>query len=118
MTRWIRFFLAILVGVGFGMLYGWAIRPVDYVDTSPDTLRIDYKTDYILMVAEAYQGEGDLQLVIRRLALLGNIAPVEMVYEAILFAEKAGYADADLAIMQALMGALQTYNLTQDTPAP
>jgi hypothetical protein len=118
MTRWIRFFLAILVGVGLGLLYGWVIRPVDYVDTSPDTLRIDYKTDYILMVAEAYQGEGDLQLVIRRLALLGNVAPVEMVYEAILFAEKAGYADADLAMMQTLLGALQTYNLTQDTPEP
>ncbi len=118
MTRWIRFFIAILVGVGLGLLYGWVIRPVDYIDTSPDTLGIDYKTDYILMVAEAYQREGDLQLVVRRLALLGDAAPVDMVYEAILFAEKAGYADADLAMMQTLMGALQTYNLTLETPAP
>ena len=118
MTRWIRFFIAILVGLGLGLLYGWVIRPVDYVDTSPDTLRIDYKTDYILMVAESYRGDDDLQLVVHRLAILGEAAPVEMVYEAMLFAEKAGYADVDLEAMQTLMGALQAYNLTQETPAP
>jgi hypothetical protein len=118
MTRWIRFLVAILVGVGLGLLYGWMIRPVDYVDTSPDTLRIDYKTDYILMVAEAYRGDGDLQRVARNLALLGDTAPVDMVYEAMLFAEKAGYADADLATMQSLLVALQAYDLAQDTPAP
>jgi hypothetical protein len=118
MMRWFGFFLAILVGVGLGLLYGWVVKPVDYVDTSPDTLRIDYKTDYVLMTAEAYQGEGNLELAIRRLALLGDDAPVGMVYQSILFAEKAGYADADLAMVQTLMAALQTYNLTQGTPAP
>ena len=48
-SRWILFIFAILVGAGLGLLYGWVINPVDYVDTTPDTLRIDYKTDYVLM---------------------------------------------------------------------
>ena len=58
-SRWILFIIAILAGAGLGLLYGWVINPVDYVDTAPDTLRIDYKTDFVLMVAEAYQGESD-----------------------------------------------------------
>lgn len=118
MARWIRFFIAILVGVGLGLLYGWLVNPVKYVDTTPDTLRIDYKTDYVLMVAEAYQLEGNPELAVRRLALLGETPPAEMVYQAILFAQKTNYTDNDLTTMQALMGALQAYEVVLETPAP
>jgi hypothetical protein len=118
MKRWLGFFIAILIGIALGLLYGWVIRPVAYVDTSPDTLRIDYQTDYVLMVAESYQGNNDLQLALRHLAVLGEDVPVHLVFEAIMFAEKAGYADADLATMQNFLVALQSYNLSQETPVP
>jgi hypothetical protein len=36
-----------------GLLYGWMVNPVRYVNTTPDTLRADYQLDYVLMVAEA-----------------------------------------------------------------
>jgi hypothetical protein len=107
MGRWIRFFLAILAGVGLGLAYGWLVSPVRYVDTVPDTLRIDYKTDYVLMVAEAYQADGKLDLAVRRLAVLGSLPPAEQVYKAIQFGQKAGYIEPDLARMQALFSALQ-----------
>ena len=118
MSRWLRFLTAIIVGIGLGLIYGWLINPVEYVDTSPDTLRIDYKTDYVLMVAESFQKEGDLALVTYRLALLGDTPPFEMVNQAILFAQKAGYTDADIALMQTLMSALQAINLSRGTPYP
>ena len=118
MSRWFLFLIAILVGVGLGLLYGWVINPIDYVDTSPDTLRVDYKTDYVLMVAEAYQGDMDLEWAVRRLALLGDTPPVETVYQAMLFAAKAGYTEADMVRLQALQSALQAYDLAQETPAP
>jgi hypothetical protein len=111
MARWIRFLVAILAGIGLGLLYGWRINPVDYVDTTPDTLRIDYKTDYVLMVAEAYRGEGDPEMAARRLALLGGGLPSEMIYQAMSFAESAGYTDADMAHMQALLSAMEAYEL-------
>ena len=107
MGRWVRFFLAILLGLGLGMAYGWLVSPVKYVDTAPDTLRVDYKTDYVLMVAEAYQKEGDLDMAIRRLALLGNLPPAEQSYQAVQFGQKAGYIEPDLARMQALLSAVQ-----------
>lgn len=118
MSRWVRFFLAILAGIALGLLYGWVISPVNYVDTTPDTLRVDYKTDYVLMVAESYQGNSDLDLATRRLALLGNLLPAEIVSQAITFAQKAGYSDADLTLVQSLLAALQAQNSPQETSMP
>jgi len=118
MSRWISFFIAILVGLSLGLLYGWVVNPVEYVDTSPDTLRVDYQTDYVLMVAETYQGGSNLVLATRHLALLGETPPSEMVAKAMEFAETAGYTDADMIQMQRLLSALQTFDLTQETPAP
>lgn len=106
MSRWIRFLLAILVGIGLGLAYGWLVSPVKYVDTSPDSLRIDYKTDYVLMVAEAYSAEGDLNLALRRLALLGDQPALELVAQSIRFGSEQGYLDSDLARMQSLRDAL------------
>ena len=118
MARWLRFLIAILIGLAIGLVYGWLISPVSYIDTSPNTLRIDYKTDYVLMVSEAYQSEKDLEQATRRLALLGGTSPVEIVAQAIQFAQKAGYTEADVARMQALLSAIQTLLPGQETPAP
>jgi hypothetical protein len=118
MARWIRFLVAILVGLAIGLTYGWLISPVRYIDTSPNTLRIDYKTDYVLMVSEAYQSEKDVQQAIRRLGLLGTTSPVELVAQTLQFAQKAGYTEPDMARIQALMSALQTLLPAQETPAP
>ncbi|MBN2549875.1 MAG: hypothetical protein JXB15_11995 [Anaerolineales bacterium] len=118
MTRWVRFLLAILAGIALGLLYGWVISPVNYVDTTPDTLRIDYKTDYVLMAAESYQRDSSLDLAARRLALLGNLPPAEIVSQAIIFAQKAGYSDADLGLMQSLLAGLQAQNTPQETGVP
>jgi len=118
MARWTRFFFAILVGIGLGFMYGWMINPVKYVDTTPDTLRIDYKTDYVLMVSEAYQGDRDPALAIQRLAQLGDKEPVDWVYQAILFAQQNNYTDQDLSRMQELLGALQAFELSLESQSP
>lgn len=109
-SRWIRFLLVMLLGAAGGLFYGWQLNPVQYVDTTPDTLRNDYKTDYVLMVAEAYSLEGDLEMAVRRLALLGDSMPSESVRAAILFAEGAGYYDVDISLMRALSTDLQLWN--------
>jgi hypothetical protein len=118
MSRWIRFLLAIALGAAVGLFYGWVVNPVKYVDTTPDTLRIDYKSDYVLMVAEAYSTDSDLALAARRLALLGDTPPVETVREATLFAERQGYIDADVALMRQLLAAMQTWTPSAETRAP
>jgi hypothetical protein len=52
MSRWIKFLIAIGLGVAIGLFYSWTINPVQVVDSTPDTLRLDYRSDYVLMVAE------------------------------------------------------------------
>jgi hypothetical protein len=118
MRRWSRFLIAILVGIGLGLLYGWLISPVRYVETTPDTLHMQYKTDYVLMTAEVYNADKNLETAVRRLGALGNISPSDMVYQAIVFAQKAGYADADLALMQNLLNAVQVLDLLRETQQP
>ena len=118
MSRWMRFFLAIALGAAGGLFYGWVVSPVEYVDTTPDTLRIDYKSDYILMVAETYSVDKEMALAARRLGLLGDTAPVEMVREAVLFAERQGYTDADVALMRQLLTDLQSWVPSLETRSP
>jgi len=117
MSRRFWFVLAILAGIALGLLYGWVINPVQYVETSPDTLRADYKTDYVLMVAEAYHAEGDLSLAVRRLAILGNTAPLALAQQAIVYAGQAGYSSRDVDLMLKLSQGLKTWSpQTQGTP--
>lgn len=118
MARWVRFFIMILIGIAAGLIYGWRISPIKYVDTTPNTLRIDYKTDYVLMVAESYHAEGDSALAMRRMALLGETPADEIARQAVLFAQRAAYTDADLALMQALVQALQLASHPDGTANP
>lgn len=122
MRRWLGFLIAIILGAVLGLLYGWVVNPVEYVDTAPDSLRMDFKTDYVLMVAEAYRvergQESALGLAARRLALLGDSAPVELIGEAIEFGQQLGYSTNDLRLMQQMGEDFQTWNPSLEAPAP
>jgi hypothetical protein len=120
MSRWILFLITIGIGAAAGLYYGWVINPVEYTDTSPDSLRSDYKVDYVLMIAEAYQVDADLTLAIRRLAVLGDGTPEESVNKAINFAASFNppYPASDLALMQRLAIDLLAIRPPQETTAP
>jgi len=117
MSRWIRFLLALMIGGLGGLFYGWVISPVEYVDTTPDSLKIDYKSDYVLMVAEAYSVENDIPTVLQRLALLGG-DPQETVRQAALFAESQGFLDSDVTLIKNLQSALASWNPALESPLP
>ena len=112
MGRWIKFFLMMAIGAGMGLVYAWKISPVQYVGASLPLLRVDYRTDYVLMTAEAYSHEGDLQAAVDRLAQLDSASPEEVVLQAILFAEQHGYTDEDLTRMRMLAADLGGYQAT------
>jgi hypothetical protein len=107
MSRWVRFFIVLIIGFGIGLLYGWVIDPVGYVDTFPEALREDYKTDYVLMVAEAYQVDRDINVAIGRLAFLGAAPPENLVDSAMYFGVQKGYTASDLGLLRILSDALQ-----------
>ncbi len=65
----------LLLGIALGLIYTWGIDPVEYTDTAPPSLRADYKNDYVVMIAQAYAAEGDLELARDRLAPLNLSDP-------------------------------------------
>jgi len=110
MRRWFLFTLVIFLGIALVMLYAWYINPPQPADSSPDTLRIDYKADFVLMVAEIYGQDKDLDQAIRRLSIFSDHELLELVNLGVHFAETNGYKSADLALMWNLRDDLQRLN--------
>ena len=109
-TRWILVIFALLAGIGIGIAYGWYMDPVEYFNTTPDTLRADYKADYVLMTAEAYRSEQDPGLAARRLAIFGTKSPSAIAADGLNYARDHGFSDAEIALMQELVTALQAWS--------
>ncbi len=63
--------IGLAVGVGLGLAVGWNL-PINTVKTTPASLSPDWQADWILMTAQAYSLDGDLNLARQRLALLGG----------------------------------------------
>jgi hypothetical protein len=101
-SRWVRFGIGLALGLALGLGYAWRIQPVAYYDTAPDSLRQDYRVDYVLMVAQSYQAEEDLRLALLRLAALGPQPPAGIVDDAIVFAEANSFGQNDLQALRRL----------------
>ncbi|GAP13424.1 hypothetical protein LARV_01178 [Longilinea arvoryzae] len=65
----------LILGLAFGLLFSLRISPVQYVDTAPEVLRQADKDQYRILVALAYQANGDLGRASERLANLHDPAP-------------------------------------------
>lgn len=115
--RMIWFLIMIGAGLALSLLYGWIINPVKYVDTPATSLRADYKTDYILMIAEIYQADGDLEGAQDRLSLVNSAGPEQAVTEGMQTARTLGYSPADLSLMENLSQALQKGTTAQPEEA-
>jgi hypothetical protein len=109
-NRWLIVLLAFLLGIAAGLTYGWVIDPVDFYDLTPDTLRADYKTDYVLMTAEAYHREQDPGRAARRLAIFGSQSPVAIANSGLEYAQTNGFSDSDIVLMKELVTALQAWS--------
>lgn len=118
MPRWFPILIAAILGLALGLVYGWVIDPVQFTDITPDALRIDYRTDYALMVAEAYRAEQNPALAARRLAVLGSKPPAVIVGDAYNFAQQSAYRADDLTLIQDLVVALQTWQPMPGTSLP
>ena len=106
--RVLRFLIGLALGVVLGLGYAWQIQPVAYYDTAPDSLRQDYRVDYVLMVAQSYQAEGDLRLALVRLAALGPQPPAEIVEDAAAYAEANGFGQVDREALRRLADDLRS----------
>jgi len=109
--RLIFFFVAILAGILIGILLGWGVISPNRATPNPESLRIDYQTDYVLMIAELYGSEKDLSLAEARLDYICDQEGSLLVQNAIAYAQEHQYASCDLALMLSLIADLQMQSL-------
>ncbi len=97
----------VLLGIVIGLFYTWSVSPVEYVNTSPDSLRADFKDAYRASIAAAYVSTGDITRAEARIALLGDNSPVDslIIQGQRYLADGYSYADAKaLAELAAALG--------------
>jgi hypothetical protein len=109
--------VSLVLGVISGLAYGWLIDPVEYVDTGTDSLRIDYQTEIVLMVAGIYAKDQDYQAAISRLSFLGRSNTSQLLIDSLAYAEKMHFSPMDVANISHLNEAIQL-TMHQDTSQP
>ena len=115
LTRSIPLILGLILGIAAGLLYGWVIRPVESVESGLQSLRQDYRAEFVLSVAEAYAGNGDLQHAAECLELLNPNASLQTeVILALDFAKEKGFSDLDLERLTRLKNALSSESIQKE----
>ncbi|MCX7681355.1 MAG: hypothetical protein N2508_05230 [Anaerolineae bacterium] len=107
--------LGLMAGAALGVAIGWWLWPVEYVNTAPDTLRRDYRDEYILMTATAYEVDGNLHRARERLRLLNPADPVAPLRDLAGRLAAAGGDPADVARLNHL---LEKLSASSPLPTP
>jgi hypothetical protein len=113
-NRYALFGITILLGFVVAVYYGWAVRPVNTSDAEPTLLREDFRADYVLMVAEAYNADHEVERAIGALGFLSEeqeeYNPLEFVSAALAFGVDAGFSVGDLELLQQLESAIRAFD--------
>ena len=105
--RFIFFFLAILVGIGAGLAFGWMMMPPAAPRNAPlGSLRADFKTDLVLMVAEEFQTFPDSMQALTQLDKLDENDPITLLGNSLQYAQAIGYPEEDLNLMRNLLNSI------------
>lgn len=106
--NFILFLLAgFLAGAGIGILISWVLAPVQFVDATPASLRADFKDDYRLLIASAYDANTDLLRARARLDTLADADPATALAEQSGRMEKAGVEASRIALILQLANSLK-----------
>ncbi|MGD8813461.1 MAG: hypothetical protein PVI78_03195, partial [Anaerolineales bacterium] len=84
----------------------WEIDPVEYVDTAPDSLRDDFKADYIALIAAAYASNRDLPRAQARLTLFSDDDPATILASLAQQRLAEGYPEDEARALALLASAL------------
>jgi hypothetical protein len=66
---------ALVLGLAIGLLVGWVVWPVKYIDAAPQHLHPDYQREWLSMSIDSYSVNKDATLAARRYQDLGIYGP-------------------------------------------
>ena len=96
-----------LVGIGAGLAFGWMMMPPAAPRNAPlGSLRADFKTDLVLMVAEEFQTAPDSMQALTQLDKLDESNPITLLGNRIQYAQAIGYPEEDLKLMRDLLNSI------------
>jgi len=110
----------LVLGIALGLFYSWVVSPVEYVDTSPASLRTDFKDQYRALIAAAFVADGNLARAQARLNLLADVDEARTLAEQAQrsLAEGGSPQEAqDLGILAVAVGQGPTPLTPSSTPA-
>ncbi len=116
MKRVLLLTVGLALGLGAGLLYAWGIRPVQYTDTAPASLRADYKAGYVQLVAQSFAVDGDIDRARVRLAVLGEADPARTVTALAQRTAASGGNQEMVRSLAALASALGARPVTPTSP--
>lgn len=110
--------LALLAGLGLGLVYSWMISPLRVVDADPVALRADFKDAYRSAIAAAYAATGNMTRAQARLALLGDSNSIEALNAQAqrMLASGESFQQADQLAALALALSNDTVNVPTSVP--
>jgi hypothetical protein len=111
---WLPVVLGFSLGVMAGLYYAWTINPVEYVDTAPASLRRDFRSNYLALIASAYAATGDFERVTARLALFPETGQAEALAALAQEWLAAGHPESEARALARLVGDLRA----RRTPYP
>ena len=97
-----------LIGLVVGVLYAWLLNPVQYVDSTPGSLRAEAKAAYRSLIALSYQGNADAGRARSRLALLQDDDLRQAVADQAKAAQADGTAPREAQALATLAALVQT----------
>ena len=96
----------IVIGLALGLIFAWVVQPVEYLDTSPDSLKEIYKDQYRAVIASAFEANQDMVRAKARLELLGDTDIYRTVAEQAQRALAEGGTQAEVKALGGLAAAL------------
>lgn len=105
-VRLLSLVFAFALGASAGLYYAWVVNPVRFIDTAPASLRADFQTDYLALVAAAYGAAGDLDRAQARLSLIPEPDPSARLAALAQQRLAAGFPESEAQALAALAAAL------------
>ena len=108
--------IALAVGIGLGLFWGYIVSPVVWYDTTPELLSESHQVDYLRMTIDSFTVNSDIALATQRWKNLGGGASERL---ATISASPGAQAKATVDAFGSLMGAQATLaELGTEAPAP
>jgi hypothetical protein len=116
-------FTGLLIGLLVGLVYSRLVEPVQYTEVAPNLLNAEAKDTYRVMIAMAYEADGNLGRARQRLALLNDSSPAQALSaQAQRMANVSGGEGKALAVLAEAYNPKPTTQITPSvvvpTPAP